>query len=168
MDSGSYETCEGAILGNDSNLDFEDEINDVFGTTGEWSEYAKVEGLSGTDGALTLDDTNGSITGDFALSGVSGDVVIVAKGAGCFSAYYFTGVSDPTTGSYDMDLAGVRTNQPGNPSTTIACSDEYGNVAGISHLTVYTVAAIPLPAAGLMLLLGLGGLAAVRRRKAAS
>ena len=61
-------------------------------------------------------------------------------------------------GSFLADIWGIRFDNPGrNP----------GNVRFDDINLSYTVAAVPLPAAGWMLLAGLGGLAAASRRKKA-
>lgn len=159
LDGGTYIDCAGSYVGNDSELNYQNYINDDFGTTGTWSELAKAEDSnSWVDGGLEFTSGEGARIGGFTLSGFIGDAVIVVKGSNCFSAFYFSGISGTVNGTFDTDSAGLNTGNSCNRT----------GVPGISHLTVYTVAAIPVPAAGFMLLLGLGGLAAVRRRKSAS
>jgi hypothetical protein len=158
LDAGNYETCEGAFLGNDSQLNFENEINGLFGTTGIWSEYGKAEEENGwDDGLVAILTGQGASTGTFSVSGLPSSAVFVVKSSGCFSAYYFTGVADPATGGFDTAAAGLQTSN--------TCDGNLG--PGISHLTVYTggddTPVIPLPASALLLLGGIGGLGALRK-----
>jgi hypothetical protein len=161
LSPADYESCKGAFLGNDSELDFENEINSLFGTSGTWSEWAKAEeDNSWMDGGLEILTGLGEISGTFSVTGLPSSAVFVVKASGCFSAYYFTGIGSPASGSFNTQAAGLLT---GN-----GCDGR--NSPGISHLTVYTggsTSVIPLPAAGWLLLAGVGGLAALRRRKSA-
>lgn len=159
--AGTYEECEGAFLGNNSNQNFENEINGLFGTTGTWVESAKAEGNSWSDNGLTITSGQGASTGTFTVSGLPSTAVFVIKASNCFSAYYFTGVADPTTGSFDTGAAGLRSGQGNN------CDG--GNTPGISHLSVYTggMSNVPVPAAAWLLIGGLGGLGALRMRRKA-
>ena len=153
--TGTYVDCAGSFEGNDDNQDYENYINAQFGTTGTWSKLTKVDN-SGTAGGLTV--VNNGATGTFTFGGYNGDVVFVLKGANCFSAFYFSGVSGTIHADYSTIDAGLN---KGN------CDGDLG--PGLSHLTVYTGGAVPIPvpAAGFLLLAGLGGLVAVRRRKTA-
>lgn len=156
-----YESCEGAFLGNDSQLNFENQINSLFGTSGTWSEWAKAEEENDwEDGGLAILTGIGEISGTFSVTGLPSSAVLVLKAANCFSAYYFTGIGSPASGTFNTSLAGLLT---GNDC-------DGNNSPGISHLTVYTgedPSVIPLPAAGWLLLAGVGGLVAMRRKKAA-
>jgi hypothetical protein len=165
LSPAAFDSCEGAFLGNDSQLDFQNEINGLFNTTGTWSEWAKAEEEnSWVDGTLKILTGAGDATGTFEVIGLPSSAVFVIKAAGCFSAYYFTGIGSPATGTFDTEAAGLTAGKGGD------CPAD-GNVPGISHLTIYTggepPSVIPLPAAGWLLLAGVGGLAAMRRKKAA-
>jgi hypothetical protein len=162
LSPADYDSCQGAFLGNDSQQNFETYINSLFGTTGTWSEWAKAEQEnSWKDGGLEILTGKGSISGTFSVLGLPSSAVFVVKAANCFSAYYFTGIGSPATGTFNTESAGLLT---GN-----GCSGN--NTPGISHLTVYTGGddpnVVPLPAAGWLLLAGVGGLAAMRRKKSA-
>ena len=78
--------------------------------------------------------------------------VVALKGGPAFSLFYFAnsgGGFDLATRDLDQGMAGVSTNWKGNPQDW-------------SHATLYTV---PEPAAGLLVLTGLLGVAAIRRRR---
>jgi hypothetical protein len=153
--------CEGAYAGNDDAAYLD--LLEVFGETG-WSQVAKVEGDSGTDGGLTVavtteNDAGEGITGTWAYTGdisTVDHVIAVLKAGSSFTAYLLDTSVDPFEGTW----------------STAGLDDK-----GLSHFSLYTrtdgggvgVEPVPLPAAAWMLLVGVGGLAAMaRRRKAAA
>ena len=160
VSTATYVSCQGAFnlvnnwLNDDSNIDL---LMDRFGVT-NWMRYAKISSDAWTpNNGLSLTSGIGANIGTFDLNGLTGDAVIVVKGSTCFSAYRFSGLTGDDDGSFNTYLAGLRTNSE--------CDGR--NAPGISNLTVIKIADVPLPAAGFLLIAGLGGLAAVRRRKTA-
>lgn len=103
-------------------------------------------------------------------------MVVAVKAGDCFSAYLFSGVTGPSaSGAFDTNKSGILVG--GGPN--VGCDGR--NVPTISHVSVFTAGGgggsggggggggpdpIPLPAAGWMMLAGIAGLAAARRRKA--
>lgn len=86
-----------------------------------------------------ISDNNYDLSaGQFKVTGTSASVLSTAQ-------YYLDNLASATTGAYKMIYMDSETSQD-----------------------LVTVAPVPVPAAGGMLLLGLGGLAAARRRKAAA
>lgn len=158
--------CEGPITGNDKdsypvngiNINVNDLDNNSFdgldsGMFGinTWTEAAKVNAPNFMDGLLTLTYGADNKSGTWSVSswvGI-GDAMLVVKAGTGFIGYLI----DTTAG-----LSGTW--------TTLGLTNKGGNQPEISHLTLYTTpATVPVPAAGLLLLGALGGLAALRRRK---
>lgn len=143
--------CEGAYRGNDSNS----ELDGIFDING-WTEIAKVEMRKNRSGSFTTGSLTVNRNGTWSVSswGNNSPVMAVIKGGNTFSAYLL-GDLTATFGTWNTDGVLKGNNRPG---------------PGLSHLTIYsgdpTPTPIPLPAAGWMLLAGLGGLVAMRRRKA--
>lgn len=147
--SGPLE-CSGIWEGND-NQDLVDENgNPLFGIVG-WEEILKLDASSGTetDGDMTLTVTNHDRGGDWSLTGYDDyeSLMFVLKGGDAFSAF----LVDPE----DTELAGTW--------------DDASMHGDLSHWTVYgvleDVAEAPLPAAGLLLLGGVGAMVAFGRRR---
>lgn len=112
-----------------------------------WSFLAKYENPDG--GAETNGLTVSGNTWSFAGSLFYEAVAIILKQGNTFSAYLFDG---------------------GLASTGTWSTPGFGQGAGgLSHMSIYTsgnpTSPIPLPAAGWLMLAGLGGLVAVRRRR---
>lgn len=170
--SKNASACEGPLQGNDSNRN----LDGLFKRDG-WTEIVKVDDSSGTetDGGVTvsfvLGDGDDERSGSWSVTGWgSGQnaVMAVLKGGPNFSAYLLD-VGKGVSGRW----------------TTQSLVNGGGKSAGLSHLTLYSVEAdisttvagspdpspvsspspVPLPAAGWLLLAGLGGLAALRRRE---
>ncbi len=149
--------CAGVFAGNDtgnqgtllSNLN-----SGIFaGFIGDWSIYGK----SDEDASVSASETNnGSWSIDYLTKSYS-VFALSLKAANGYAVYLF----DLSPGSA-MDLAGTFKTlgfQAGNSP----------NSPDLSHMTVAVygdgVSAVPLPAAGWLMLAGIGGLAALRRRK---
>jgi hypothetical protein len=96
--------------------------------------------------------------------------VVSLKASDSFSAFLFKDIAFTVTGgAFDTGLAGLRTGG----------KDGQKNVAGLSHLSIFTLAPpptpepervpapVPLPAAVWLLAIGVGGLLLAGRRRAA-
>lgn len=155
--------CEGAYDGNDSNQN----LDGVFGLN-DWTQIVKVDdpATGGTGNGVTLTVGNpGGTSGTWSVDTWGGftTVMAVLKGGPTFSAYEL----DTTLGTFgSWDTSGI-----------LKGNDTPG--PGLSHLTLYwtgtppdptggTIGAVPLPAAMWLLLAGIGGLAAIGRRRSAS
>ncbi len=149
--------CVGQVSGNDSAAT----VN-AHGGTGifginTWSQDSKWEAKTNTyspSGLLSIlkeNDKKGtwSVT---SWAGI-GSAALVVKGSNNWAAYLLD-TSAGLTGGW----------------TTLALTNNGGNQPGISHISLYTTPApapVPLPASALLLVAGMGGLAALRRRKKA-
>ena len=126
----------------------------------DWEFLAKDNSLNGVDeGAnpLGLVLTGGALKGMWSISASAFDLydslMLVVKGANPNN--YVGYLLDSVSGTYTTVF--FKTNSKGKVSSQ-----------DISHVSLYgVVAAVPVPAAGLLLLGALGGLAALRRRRAA-
>jgi hypothetical protein len=159
-------TCFGAETGNLNPADVLAALqnNDWGFGVYDWSYLGKDE-TGSTTGPVQA-DVNSSI-GDWYANFGSGNIVsvftVLVKAGNAYSAYLFD--ISPSTGTefaggFNTQLAGLVNNK--------------GTGQGLSHLEVAgvftgTTPVVPLPAAGWLLLAGVGGLAAMaRRRKAAA
>ena len=146
---GGSSACNGVFAGNDSNQN----LDGIFGLTG-WNELLKVDASSGEESGsgitLTVTSNIDESAGTWAVNSFAGfeNVMFVLKGGNTFSAFLMN----------TSILSGNWNNE--------SIFNQSGNNPGLSHFTVYasgTPAVIPLPAAGLLLISALGGLAAMRR-----
>ena len=160
------DSCNGPIDGNDTggSSTFLDDLGngDIFAGYGntellsDWELFGKSD-----DGNMSVTAEEGAISGTFEAFGVTDTLVVTLKVADSFSAFLFTMVDGPNiTGTFDNFLAGLLNNN--------------GNTQTLSHLSIFSAEAldgdpgpspVPLPAAGWMLLAGIGGLTVARRRR---
>lgn len=162
---GDYVDCAGPLAGNDTGggSTFLADLNDgnIFAGYGsinliaDWSLFGK------SDEDIFVEADEGAIEGDWSASGFTSNTLIVTLKSGPeFTAYLFENVTGPDIGgTFETLLAGLVNNQ--------------GRSQALSHLSIFSAEReggdnnneVPLPAAGWMLLAGLGGLAAARRRR---
>jgi hypothetical protein len=124
----------------------------LFGQT-TWNEVGRVDRPGTEDGTLNLTYDAGNKSGGWSIDGNWAGItsaMLVIKGSNGFIAYLLDLTS--TSGTW----------------STVGLVNNGGNRPAISHGSLYTVAAVPVPAAGFMLLAGIGGLAALRRRRKAA
>ncbi|WP_370692982.1 VPLPA-CTERM sorting domain-containing protein [Pseudotabrizicola sp.] len=139
----------------------------LFGLTG-WELIARDNDLNGTDtgdaSALTVSGslTSGFLTLAASLYSTYSDIVIVLKAGGGFDPEFWVAYK-AVAGTTSFEYASIFTKLNGAGKTV---------TGEISHISVYgvpgdTPSPVPLPAAGWLMIAGLGGLAALRRRKRA-
>ena len=162
-------SCVGQITGNDSDQDAgsgvvnvntvldQPNTNDVgLFNISNWvldSRYDQDLGTYDPDGILNISNvTSNLFQGEWSVDSWDGvqSAMLVLKGGNGFAAYLL----DLTAG-----LSGEWITQ--------ALTNRGGQTPAISHISLYTVevAAVPVPAAGLLLIGALGGLALLRRRR---
>lgn len=154
--------CSGQFTGNDSDKDGGNGVVNVNTLNGglfsitDWvldSRYDSGTGNYNPDGILNISNvTSNLFQGEWSVDSWDGvqAAMLVLKGGNGFAAYLL----DMTAG---LDGEWI----------TQALTNRGGQTPAISHISLYTVevAAVPVPAAGLLLIGALGGLALLRRRR---
>jgi hypothetical protein len=163
IDSTTYATgivanaCEDFVGNIDANTTFIDGLNDGTFFAGEFAV-----GTAWSEAPFTADI--GFKLGDWAVNfapKVMNNVVIAVKGGNDSALFLWKNLAQSGSsfeGTFDMLLAGLIA---GGSGTGAALSNF--NVAGV--FVDNGPAPVPLPAAGWLLAAGIGGLAALRRRK---
>lgn len=157
----SNSTCQvGSDIGNPGqNNDSTARVNSdlMFGFS-DWTSLARDNGLNGTDtgpNTAALNMTGNVQSGSYAVSpvGVFNQLMLVFKSGNGRPDTYIGYLLSALTGTY----------------TSPFLNDKNNNSKDISHVSLYgrtaSVAPIPLPAAGILLMTALGGLVLARRRK---
>jgi hypothetical protein len=154
--------CSGPIAGNDTGAQGT-LISNLNG--GLFSGFADDWSLFGKSDESASVDADATVSGDWSLTFPNAAQSVFAvslKAAGDYTVYLF-------------DLAGAA-NLFGGEYETTGILNNGGNTPGLSHLSIAVwngerdtppTAPVPLPAAGWLLLGGLGGLAALRRARKA-
>lgn len=148
---GGASNCWGTYGGNDPGPS-----GDGFSIAGTLFDFvAKKDAEGDTDGqyiGLTFTPVDGSSqpgTWEFNLGAIDGDFLIVLKHASNpgFAVWLFSGAhADSYSGTWLTAWGGD----------------------GVSHISVYETSAVPIPAAGFLLIGSLGSLVALRRRRKAA
>lgn len=121
-------------------------FSNVIGGSLSIESILKVDGMSGTDGALTVTSDPGGLTGTWSLASPYQFGFYAVKGATEFALYYVL----PPQSSGDW--------------TTRHLLNNGGQIPQISHLSGLTTV-VPEPGTAMLLGLGLLGLGAVARRR---
>ncbi len=155
--------CFGLVL--NSNDDTTPDTNENKQATFNLETFGSETGLFGNTGYgfIAKSDNGGlsdglsySVSGTIASFNYAGDlsgfeyVVYVFKQSNDFAAYLFDKTAAPTSGAFDLSV--------------------FPNSDSLSHISIYAggqTTVVPLPAAGWLMLAGIGGLAALRRKKKA-
>lgn len=153
--------CVDQIAGNDSDQSGGNgvvNVNTVGGTglfgTSNWTLDSRYDanGSYNPNGILTISNVSSNmLSGDWSVSSWAGigSAMLVIKGGSGFASYLL----DMTAGTLGQWV-------------TYALTNNGGNTPQVSHISLYTTPApVPVPAAGLLLVGGLGAIAALRRRR---
>jgi len=144
---GSYDSVGGWLAGGAS--------TGIFGHD-DWDFLAKDDNPGGdVDNGLsyTIGETSSGMDGTWSWDGpLYDEMVLVLKQGSTFAAYLFEDATDILSGEW------------------MTTETAFGkNAGGLSHMSIYgrmvEMSKVPAPAAGFLLIAGLGGLAALRRRK---
>ena len=133
---------------------YENYIAADFGVPGTWSFYGTSDPADPVDPVTNI--VGGGQSGVWSVfPAVDSFFVVTIKAADFFAAYLFSGLSDVLGGTFSV----VGATKDADPTKT--------KYAGLSHLSVYTgpVSPVPLPAALPLLMMGLGGIAWLGRRR---
>lgn len=151
-------SCLGIFNGNNSNSD----VGGLFGIA-DWSDEFKIDSNAGTldFAGTTLTVSNSDKTWSLSNAGTYASMMFVLKGG-------------PTWSAFNMDTSVLG----GSWDTQSMLTGEGSRGAGLSHWSVYVFGErldnpppdespdpVPLPAAGWMLIAGIGAIFSMRRRK---
>lgn len=127
--SGGQNATQCSYTEGNNDTNFELAINTTFGLSNDliWIEAAKSDDLI-SRGLTASGETSG--TWSYAHELIT-DFVIVLKGGNVgFASYFFTARTDAERGTFEINF-----------------ENNGGQIPDLSHMTLYTVSAIPLPAA---------------------